>query len=80
MSIIDTTKMDLLPEEISQIIMGLALSHYICTIQEMLETEMDIPEEEKELLNFILSKSIELESEIRSKLNLESNEEDKQEI
>lgn len=80
MSIIDTTKMDLLPEEISQIIMGLALSHYICTIQEMLETKMDIPEEEKELLNFILSKSIELESEIRSKLNLESNEEDKQEI
>lgn len=80
MSIVDTVKMDLIPDEVSQVIINLALSHYIYSISSILESDEDLDKEEIELLEFMRNKSIELESEIRNNLNWESYEKGESEI
>lgn len=66
MSIVDTLKMDLFPQEVSQVIINLALSHYILSITEILEQSYkDLDKEEVELLEFIRDKAIDLESQTR---------------
>lgn len=80
MSIVDTVKMDLIPDEVSWVIINLALSHYIYSISNILESDEDLDKEEIELLEFTRNKSIELESEIRNHLNWESYEKGESEI